>query len=63
MDASSSETLPHSLIEENRALKELLKQAVKREAEALRKLTHLSKIVKRRRTDGTVKRAASPVKL
>ena len=48
MDVSPTESLHRTLLEENRVLKELLKQAVKREADALRKLTHLSKLVKRR---------------
>lgn len=52
MDGSPTESLHRALLEENRVLKELLKQAVKREGEALRKLTHLSKLVKSR-PDGT----------
>lgn len=52
MDGSPTESLHRTLLEENRVLKELLKQAVKREGEALRKLTHLSKLVKSR-PDGT----------
>lgn len=54
MDVSPTESLHRTLLEENRVLKELLKQAVKREADALRKLTHLSKLVKRR-ADGVTR--------